>query len=85
MDGSLCPKGLWSRKLLYDFNICSRPESAVQTKRTRGYSVGITAADVGNPPSDNTLRKYAGPENGFSENDTTVHFGFVPDEAVNSS
>ncbi len=40
--------------------------SCTDEKNTRVF-VGIMAADVGKPPSDNTLRKYAGPENGFSE------------------
>ncbi len=41
-------------------------------------SVGITAEDVGNPPSDNTLRKYAEPENGFSETTRLYILGSYP-------
>ncbi len=84
MDGSLCPKGLWSRKLLYDFNIMFTSRiSCTDEKNTRVF-VGITAADVGNPPSDNTLRSTQGLRTVLRDH-TTVHFGFVPNEAVTSS
>ncbi len=66
MDGSLCPKGLWSRKLLYD-SIYVHEQNQLYRRKEHEVFVGITAADVGKPPLITRYESNAGPENGFSE------------------